>query len=174
MTIMSSVARRIFGVAALVIGMLMEGATSAHAGPAGRIARRVTLATERFTRAEWARIAKLDRAAHRVAETKVLARPQTVSRYVSKARARVEAQRGFGAGTHFTTGVHRGRPLSATAARERYGLRRPPQAVETVTLPAGTQVKKAKVHGGSPGWGEWTLVKRLRSAATRVRARAIP
>ncbi len=165
-------ALRLFVIAA-VASLTLIGTGSAEAGPAARIAKRSSAGLSRLVRGDWARIAKLDRAAHRAGRTAVLTAPVSVKRYVSRARAAFETKHGFRPWTHFTGPVRPGRPLSAATAGDRFGLRRVPQRVEKVTLPAGTRVKKLKVHGGGPGQAEWVLVDRLQRAAVSILQRVV-
>ena len=55
-----------------------------------------------------------------------------------------------------TSGVQKGRPLSAKTAKKRFGLAAHPEAKMTILLPKGLPVKKNKVIGGKPGFGEIT------------------
>jgi hypothetical protein len=86
--------------------------------------------------------------------TEGLKASRTVYRYVSAEEARLIRQRGFRSATHFTASATAGRPLTAAAAAERYGLGRAPAYRVAVEVPAGTRVKFNKTLGGEPGWGE--------------------
>jgi hypothetical protein len=105
----------------------------------------------------------------RDAETPVsrLARPRAVFRYATRQEARSEAQRGIAAGSHFTSRALRGRPLSTSAAAERFGLPSGKTTRLTVTLPADTRVRFNKALQGKRGIGEITIVDSVGSSAVR-------
>jgi len=150
--------------------MLCLAPTPADAGQRGAAIRRATSAISRSMKARLLRIARLDRAAHRRAATRVLQAPRSVYRYVTSSRAAREVRSGFGRMTHFTSRAGRGRPLSGAAAQQKYGLAQKPAQRLRVTLPTGTPIKAAKVHGGGPGVGEVVTTKALAPAKAGIRA----
>src|ERR1700690_1943681 len=56
-----------------------------------------------------------------------------VFKYTTESGARKTLRRGFAPGTHFTSNVRRGRPLTPAHAAERYGLGYEPRKRLTVT-----------------------------------------
>jgi hypothetical protein len=166
---MSMIMRR--AIPAVLIGVWLL-TTQAEAGGLGRAAarglsrglvRRSTISRSRLP------LLRRDLARDHAIKARPLARPRTVFRYTSKARARTELRRGIAPGRHMTSYGGRGRPLGAVAAQRRYGLPRQPQVRETIHLPKGVPVRSAKAVGGGPGVGELTSSKRLPSGAiTRV------
>jgi len=54
-----------------------------------------------------------------------------------------------------------GRPLSQATAKNRYGLKKKPEAVMTIKIPGNQTVRKGKVIAGSPGYGEISSTKRI-------------
>ena len=83
-----------------------------------------------------------------------LKRPKNVFRYTTANKAQLYKQKGIPSGTHFTVNSRPGRPLSPARAKERYGLPVMPSARVKVTMPKGSLVKRGKVIGGKPGYGE--------------------
>lgn len=143
----------------------------AEAGGLGKAAARG--AWRSSTRRLWGRSAtqvlRRDIARDSAIKARALARSRTVFRYTSKAQAGSELRRGILPGRHMTSHGGPGRPLSRIAAQKRYGLRRPPQVRETISLPKGVPVRSAKALGGRPGVGEITSTKRLSpTAITKV------
>jgi hypothetical protein len=100
-----------------------------------------------------------------ITPTRILPRDRFVNRYTVLPRTRVEVRRGLAAGSHFTSRVQQGRPISAEVAQKRFGLPNLPQAREKVLLKRGTSVRFNKALGGEPGVGEITIVKPLPKTA---------
>jgi hypothetical protein len=90
---------------------------------------------------------------------KSLTKDRYVYRYTTAARARAEAGKGLAAGTHVTSRISPGRPLSAARAKTRYGLPVRPQVREKVLINKGLSVRVNKALGGERGVGEITVVK---------------
>lgn len=97
-----------------------------------------------------------------------LGKPRRVQRYTNAASAERAQKSGLPADTHMTSGVARGRGLSAETAQQRYGLRAAPQRVLTIELPAGTPVRSNKVLAGAPGLGEITSPQRIPASAIKA------
>jgi hypothetical protein len=95
----------------------------------------------------------------RITPERILPRDRFVDRYTRLSRSRAEARIGLSAGTHLTSRVRRGHPMSAQTVQERYGLPKLPQVRERILLKRGTSVKFNKALGGKPGVGELTVVK---------------
>ena len=106
-----------------------------------------------------ANIWRRDLSRDRATPPKILPHDRIVNRFTTLPRAKVEARRGLSAGTHLTSRVHPGRPLSASGAQKRFGLSILPEARERVLLKQGTSVRLNKALGGKPGVGEITIVK---------------
>jgi hypothetical protein len=104
----------------------------------------------------------------RATAPRILERDRLVSRYTTMKRARIEAREGLAAGTHFTSRLRPGRPLSAEYARARYGLPIRPEVRERILLKRGTSVRMNKALGGKPGMGEITVVRPAPSTAVRA------
>lgn len=98
---------------------------------------------------------------------KPLAKPRTVYRYTSRARAVQEVRRGLAPVTHTTSVAEPGRPLSQEAAQRRYGLLDKPEVRETIHLPQGLLARHNRVWGGEAGVGEITSPQALPPAAIR-------
>jgi hypothetical protein len=90
-----------------------------------------------------------------------LTNSRAVARYTSQTRARLERRTGISSGSHFTSRLHRGRPMSSKNARLRLGLPKRPSVRESVVLRKGTQVRFNKALHGRPGIGEITIVRRV-------------
>lgn len=126
--------------------------------PLGR--RAVARAIERRPPLGLANILRRDLSRDRATPPSILSRDRTVNRYTMLPRAKVEARKGLMSGTHLTSRVRPGRPLSANIAQRRLGLPNRPEARERVLLKRGTSVRFNKALGGKPGMGEITIVKR--------------
>jgi hypothetical protein len=107
----------------------------------------------------WGEIHARDRASHKAAVVKPLARERVVERYTSASRAASEQRKGIAPGSHTTSTLHRGRALTSEKATHRYGLKRDPEVKETIRIPAGQPVRITKVIGGKPGYGEITSTR---------------
>ncbi|KAB2890146.1 MAG: hypothetical protein F9K32_09890 [Desulfobulbaceae bacterium] len=88
--------------------------------------------------------------------------------YPSVGKARSDLRKGIPAGRHLTaSGPGRiGRPIEGATAQERYGLAYRPKARVTVTVPNDSLVKKGKVIGGQPGYGQ--IVPQRRTPPSQV------
>lgn len=116
-----------------------------------------SVATQTAKEAEAARLAaiyKKDLARDAKTVAKPLAKEQQVHRYTTAKQAQKEVKSGLQPGTHTTSALAQGRPLSGNHAKDRYGLEKSPTVRTVWRLPAGTKVKKNKVVGGEPGVGE--------------------
>lgn len=113
-----------------------------------------------------ARILKLDAMRHRV-PAKPLAQPRTVHRYTTQGMAQQELRKGIAPGRHMTAAAPRGRPMSAQAAKERFGLLRKPTARETIQLPKGFPVRHSHATNAARGVRELTSPKRVPPEAIR-------
>jgi len=120
----------------------------------GRVGSRAVSAVSRS--AERRATAVLGRDLERDAASKALElqAPRRVFKYTTEGDAKKIVEKGFVPGMHFTSKVNPGRPLTPARAAERYGLGYAPEERMTVTLPAGTSVKRNKVIGGAAGYGE--------------------
>ena len=96
---------------------------------------------------------------------KPLERDARVYRYTNKEDAAKLRRDGVPPRTHMTSRGGPGRPPPAGAAQRREGLQTKPEARVTITVPAGTPVKKNRVMGGEPGRGEMTATKQLPPSA---------
>jgi len=105
---------------------------------------------------------------------KPLASERTVFRYTTPTQAARDARDGVSAGLHMTSRGGPGRPLSGTAARERFGLAGVPTVRETIRLPKGQSVKIGKAIGGKPGVGELTPSTRVPAASIKRAVRTPP
>lgn len=108
-----------------------------------------------------ASIARADYWRDRATPEQSLNKERIVRRYTSAEAARQETVSGIPANTHMTSTLGRGRPLSAEAAKARYGLEKRPERVLTIRVPQGTSVKLNRVLAGSSGYGELTAAKKL-------------
>jgi hypothetical protein len=106
------------------------------------------------------RILKLDAMRHRV-PAKPLAQPRVVHRYTTLTRAQQEVRQGIAPGRHMTATARPGRPLSAQAAKEYYGLLRKPSARETIQLPKGFPVRHSHATNAARGVRELTSPQRV-------------
>jgi len=113
----------------------------------------------RRSESEMARIWRRDLSRDHATPVRILPHDRLVNRFTTLPRANVEARSGFSAGTHLTSRVHPGHPLSAAGAQKRLGLSILPEAREKVLLGRGTGVRFNKALGGKPGVGEITIVK---------------
>jgi hypothetical protein len=126
--------------------------------PLGR--RAVARSIERRPAPGLTNMLRRDLSRDRATPPSILSRDRIVSRYTVLPRAKVEARNGLASGTHLTSRVRPGRPLSANGAQKRLGLPSRPEAQERVLLKRGTSVRFNKALGGKPGVGEITIVKR--------------
>jgi hypothetical protein len=120
-------------------------------GDAGRVAERRSAAI-------------LARDLDRDAASRLTRLPQArqVFKYTTKSDAKRMMAEGIPSGSHFTSVVKPGRPLSSSHAAERFGLDYKPSERLSVTIPKGAGVKLNKVVGGSPGGiGEIKVVEPL-------------
>lgn len=102
-------------------------------------------------------LAKRDLARDRAVKPVTLKQDKHVFRYTSEAKAKSEAAHGVKANRHFTAKATPGRPLTAENAAHRYAptsSNEMPTVRQTWRLDKGTEVKRAKVLGGEPGYGE--------------------
>lgn len=122
-----------------------------------------------LAKAAMARLLSRDAArdAATVARARAVPATTTVWRYTTADQARRELRGGILPGKHFTPGVTRGRPPSATTAQRQYGLPQPPQVRLTVRLDKGTTVLRNKALGGQPGRGELVTKDPLPPTAIR-------
>jgi hypothetical protein len=112
----------------------------------------------RRSESEMANIWHRDLSRDHATPPKILSRDRMVNRYTTLPRAKAEARGGLSSGTHLTSRVSPGRPLSALSAQNRLGLLIRPEAREKVLLKQGTSVRFNKALGGKPGVGEITIV----------------
>ena len=129
----------------------------------GRVLERerfVSLSLERRAENRMLGTLRRDMERDRITAPRILDRDRLVSRYTTMRRAHIEAREGLDAGTHFTSRLRPGRPLSAEHARLRYGLSTRPEVRERILLKRGTSVRINKALGGEPGVGEITVVRR--------------
>ena len=94
-------------------------------------------------------------------KAKTLIKARKVNRYTSSKKALFEKKNGLKPGTHMTSGVKRGRPITSQTAKQRYGLARKPRVRMQILVPKGQPVRKNKVIGGKAGQGEWTSTKKI-------------
>jgi hypothetical protein len=146
------------GIAVLLIVGLLAG-TSASAARIPMRGGSLARSLERRSAPSMASILRRDLSRDRVTPPRILSRDRVVNRYTTLPRAKGEARKGLAAGTHLTSRVRPGRPLTARSAQSRLGLPTRPQARERVLLPQGTSVRFNKALGGKPGVGEITIVK---------------
>jgi len=102
-----------------------------------------------------------DRRIDRITPAKPSPRDRIVERYTTMKQAQHERKYGIAKNVHMTSGVHRGRPYSAEAARKRFGIAGPVEARETIRIPKGHPTRSNKVQGGDRGVGETTSPKAL-------------
>jgi hypothetical protein len=114
-----------------------------------------------------ARLWRQDARNHAKAAVTALAKPRTVHRYTTTAQARREVQAGLTPNTHMTARASVGRPLSARAAQQKYGLPTRPQVRETIALPKGWPARQNAVAGGAATARELTSPKALPGTAIR-------
>lgn len=130
-----------------------------HEMQANRLGRAVhRAATRRLTRTQ---ILRIDAMRHRAAAVKPLPQARTVHRYTTLTRAQQELRHGIPPNAHMTAAARRGRPMSAQAAKERYGLLRKPTVRETIQLPKGFPVRHAHATNAARGVRELTSPKRV-------------
>ena len=134
-------------------------------GGCGRVGSRAAGALSRS--AERRATAALGRDLERDAASKALQleAPRRVFKYTTEGGSQRILQEGFTAGTHFTSKVSAGRPVTRVHAAERYGLPYAPEKRMTVRLPAGTDVTLNKVIGGAAGYGEVKIKEPLAAKA---------
>jgi hypothetical protein len=144
---------------AVVLFVALVACSDAYAAriPLGR--RAVARSLERRPAPGIANTLRRDLSRDHVTPPSILSRDRIVNRYTMLPRARVEVRRGLTSGTHLTSRVRPGRPLSANSAQKRLGLPNRPEAQEHVLLKRGTSVRFNKALGGKPGVGEITIVK---------------
>lgn len=109
----------------------------------------------------YSRILRRDALRDSKTKAKPLIKKRTVNRYTSRKQASFEKKYGIKSRTHMTSGVRKGRAISAGTAKQRYGLWRKPTVRMKVLVPKGQPVRKNKVIGGKPGYGEWTSTKKI-------------
>lgn len=136
----------------LGVVLISDGLSGA---PAGRAVARA--AGRRLVRA---RILKLDAMRHRV-PAKPLAQSRTVHRYTTQRLAQQELRKGIAPGRHMTATAPPGRPMSAQAAKERFGLLRKPTVRETIQLPKGFPVRHSRATNAARGVRELTSPERV-------------
>jgi hypothetical protein len=112
-------------------------------------------------------IKRLDLAKHMTTAPKPLKAERIVQRYTSKKLAMQEAKFGLAPNTHMTAVARRGRPLTDTAAKQRYGLFAPPQVRETIRLTKGIPVRHNRATGAARGVWELTSSKRMPAAVIK-------
>lgn len=128
-----------------------------------KVAARKAAQREAAQKAYAKKVLERDVARDTATQAKAMQRDTIVRRYTSWQQARKESVHGIWPGTHMTARITKGRPISAQSAMERYGLRSKPDARMTIRIPEGHPVKKNKVIGGKPGYGEITSTKPLSS-----------
>lgn len=151
------VTRRGFVVAVLAALASTAGPVPASAG-SGR--RRVVGAAMRS-------LLKRDAARDAATAAKPLSKPKRVWRYTTQKDAAAARKQGLAADRHMTSGVAPGRPPDAGTAQRRYGLPAKPETRLTIEIPAGHPVRRNKVLGGAPGYGEITSPKVLPPGAIK-------
>lgn len=150
--------KKFFWCIALIAALMMSQPPEVYAGGKKAV---VSSAMARIL----ARDAARDTA--RMVEAKALQKSTKVWRYTSRDRAESALRRGLPPGTHFTSGVTRGRLPAATTAQKRYGLPINPEVRMTIQLPRGQQVIRNKVIGGAPGQGEIVIRDSLPAGSIR-------
>ena len=133
--------------------------------------RAVSRAFERKAESRMAGVLERDLKRDLSTAPKTLAKDRYVYRYTTAARARAEAGEGLAAGTHVTSRIRPGRPLSAARAQTRYGLPARPQVRERVLIGKGSPVRVNKALGGERGVGEITVVKPTAKTAVQGASR---
>lgn len=164
----------IFFVFSVITGLMPEGAeagifsrsvsrVAAHKAAARQAAKKSvakkTAKTKASHKSNYKKVLAHDAARDKKTVAKPLEKSRTVRRYTSAKNARTAKKNGVPAGSHMTSRTPKGRPISAKTARKRYGLNNKPEARITIQIPKGQPVKKNKVIGGKPGWGEITSTK---------------
>jgi hypothetical protein len=138
----------------------------------GRVSpQRIEKAAARATERRAAGILTRDLARDNASRATRLKMERRVYRYTTESQAREAERKGFPPRTHFTASEGPGRPLSGTAAQDRYGLPYTPDRRLSVTLPPGTPVKANKVVGGAPGYGELRIERSL--SPDRIRTESV-
>lgn len=126
-----------------------------------RKASRKSISKQALASRQYKKILKRDAARDAATAAKPIKRERSVYRYTSWQEAQAAKKTGIKAGSHMTSGVRRGRPISAETARQRYGLGNKPSARIKIRIPKGHPVRMNKVIGGKPGWGEITSTKKI-------------
>jgi hypothetical protein len=156
--VLEPIGNRVSARCVAVIGIVLLGCSIAGCGRAGAtVAGRAAVAVRTRAMGAVTRDAVRDRATRVVK----LGTERRVFRYTTSEPAARARSAGFPAGTHFTSAVTRGRPLSGAKAADRYGLPHVPDHRLTVTLPKGTQVRFNKALAGNRGVGEITTARPL-------------
>ncbi len=112
-------------------------------------------------------ILRRDLSRDRATAPRILSRDRIVNRFTTLPRAKAEARKGLTTGTHLTSRISPGRPLSALSAQKRLGLPVRPEARERILLKRGTSVRFNKALGGKPGVGEITIAKPVPNSVLR-------
>jgi hypothetical protein len=106
-------------------------------------------------------IKRLDLAKHVRTAPKPLVSGRTVQRYTTQKQALREIKAGVAPNTHMTAIARPGRPLTAPAAKQRFGLLTAPQVRETIRLTKGVPVRHVRATAAGRGVWELTSPKRL-------------
>ena len=140
-------------------GEVYAGVGSVLARSAARRAagKEMAVQVEKKSAEEISALAKRDMERDRKLKPVALDSDIHVFRYTSEAQAKSDAKNGVKAGRHFTSKAAPGRPLASANASRRYSptsSKRMPAVRQTWRLEKGTMVKRGKVLGGEPGYGE--------------------
>ncbi len=146
----------------LIWGMILTTQLLVACGRVERgAARGVRRAATRAVNERMAALLRRDLARDARVVPRALERPRTVFRYTTRAQSELDLRAGIRPGAHMTSTGGSGRPLGGAEAQRRYGLPKRPEVRETISLPKGLDVRKAKAIGGSPGAGELTSLTRI-------------
>jgi len=115
----------------------------------------------------WKRLWSRDITRDNATATKRLDNSRRVWRYTTRDEANKAATEGLKANRHMTSRTNPGRPLSATSAKDRYGLPKKPEVRMMLEIPKNHPIRKNKVIGGNPGYGEITSPKGLPPSAVK-------
>lgn len=118
-------------------------------------------ARKKAARKSYAKILRRDALRDNKTKAVALKKSRFVNRYTNKKQALLAKKHGLPAKSHMTSGARRGRPIKARTAKERYGLWNKPTVRMKIKVPKGQPVRKNKVIGGKPGYGEWTSTKKI-------------
>lgn len=138
-----------------------------NVGPAADSGNKSKSNSSRKSVSSYDKMRDVEKARDKKIPAKPLDRERVVNRYTSKKFAKEEMRKGIPPNTHMTSRATRGRPLSPSEAKRRFGLKSEPQVRETIVLPKRQPVRTEKVMGGKRGVGGLTSTKPVPPSAIK-------